>query len=83
VSFFGEDDEYVCSGSDCGHVFLWDKARGNVVWWEEGDSEVVNCLEPHPRLPLVLATSGVYGVCRSVAAWAGEGWGLAAAGKVG
>jgi WD repeat-containing protein 42A len=58
VSFFGEDDEYICSGSDCGHVFLWDKARGNVVWWEEADTEVVNCLEPHPRLPLFLATSG-------------------------
>jgi hypothetical protein len=58
VSFFGEDDEYVCSGSDCGHVFLWDKAHGTVVLWEEADAEVVNCLEPHPRLPLVLATSG-------------------------
>jgi len=58
VSFFGEDDEYVLSGSDCGHVFMWDKACGSIVWWQEADSEVVNCLEPHPHLPLTLATSG-------------------------
>ncbi|WIA43907.1 hypothetical protein OEZ86_010313 [Tetradesmus obliquus] len=59
VSYFGESDEYVVSGSDCGHVFVWSKAGGEVVWWAAGDEEVVNCLEPHPLLPHVLATSGI------------------------
>lgn len=25
VTFFGPRSEYVASGSDCGHIFLWDK----------------------------------------------------------
>ncbi|WIA23425.1 hypothetical protein OEZ85_000180 [Tetradesmus obliquus] len=59
VSYFGESDEYVVSGSDCGHVFVWSKVGGEVVWWAAADEEVVNCLEPHPLLPHVLATSGI------------------------
>ncbi|XP_019851127.1 PREDICTED: DDB1- and CUL4-associated factor 8-like isoform X1 [Amphimedon queenslandica] len=59
VNYFGLKSEYVVSGSDCGHVFLWDKNSNDVVQFFEGDSEgVVNCLEPHPHLP-VLAVSGL------------------------
>jgi hypothetical protein len=29
-NFFGASDEYVVSGSDCGHVFVWDKATGRL-----------------------------------------------------
>ncbi|CAI8025226.1 DDB1- and CUL4-associated factor 8 [Geodia barretti] len=59
VNFFGLRSEYVVSGSDCGHVFLWDKTSQQVVQMLEGDHEgVVNCLEPHPHTP-VLATSGL------------------------
>lgn len=28
VNFLGPNDEYVISGSDCGNVFIWDKASG-------------------------------------------------------
>lgn len=59
VNFFGLRSEYVVSGSDCGHVFLWDKETEEIVQCLEGDNEgVVNCLEPHPHIP-VLATSGL------------------------
>lgn len=58
VSFFGAADEYVVSGSDCGHIYIWSKGSGQLRWWGKGDEEVVNCLEPHPGLPLTLATSG-------------------------
>lgn len=59
VNFFGLRSDYVVSGSDCGHIFLWDKTSQEVVQLLEGDHEgVVNCLEPHPHVP-VLATSGL------------------------
>ena len=59
VNFFGLESEYVTSGSDCGNVFLWDKHSEEIVQYLEGDFEgVVNCLEPHPHIP-ILATSGL------------------------
>eukprot|EP01103_Thecamoeba_quadrilineata_P011669 TRINITY_DN2831_c0_g1_i1.p1 TRINITY_DN2831_c0_g1~~TRINITY_DN2831_c0_g1_i1.p1 ORF type:complete len:462 (-),score=70.58 TRINITY_DN2831_c0_g1_i1:959-2344(-) len=58
VNFFGPRSEFVVSGSDCGHVFLWEKDTGRLVNMMKGDKHVVNCLEPHPRQP-VLATSGI------------------------
>eukprot|EP00877_Chromochloris_zofingiensis_P008111 jgi/Chrzof1/3553/Cz13g00050.t1 len=59
VAFMGLNDEYVVSGSDDGHVYIWSKATGTLYAWLEGDREVVNCLEPHPWLPCTLATSGI------------------------
>ena len=58
VSFFGPNDEYVASGSDCGHVFLWKKKDGELVRMMVGDKSIVNCIEPHPHVPF-LATSGL------------------------
>ncbi|XP_043915183.1 DDB1- and CUL4-associated factor 8 [Protopterus annectens] len=59
VNFYGPKSEYVVSGSDCGHIFLWDKSSCQIVQFMDGDKGgVVNCLEPHPHLP-VLATSGL------------------------
>jgi len=59
VNFYGPKSEYVVSGSDCGHVFIWDKESEQVVQFLPGDEGgVVNCLEPHPSLPY-LATSGL------------------------
>ena len=46
------------SGSDCGHVFIWDKKTTQLVNLMKGDKRVVNCLEPHPTMP-ILATSGI------------------------
>ena len=54
----GERDEYVVSGSDDGHVYVWSKSTGGLLFWARGDDDVVNCLEPHPFLPMTLATSG-------------------------
>uniref|UniRef100_A0A7S3QS69 Uncharacterized protein n=4 Tax=Dunaliella tertiolecta TaxID=3047 RepID=A0A7S3QS69_DUNTE len=59
VNFFGASDEYVISGSDCGHIFIWQKRDGELKKLLRGDAWVVNCLEPHPWQPLVLATSGI------------------------
>lgn len=46
------------SGSDCGHVFIWDRYTCEIVMLLMADSHVVNCIQPHPTRPL-LATSGV------------------------
>ncbi|RZF35872.1 hypothetical protein LSTR_LSTR015408 [Laodelphax striatellus] len=53
------------SGSDCGHVFVWERGGGGggggggrLVMLLEADQHVVNCVQPHPHLPL-LATSGI------------------------
>ncbi|KAG9453278.1 hypothetical protein H6P81_006182 [Aristolochia fimbriata] len=58
VSFFGPRDEYVVSGSDCGHIFIWKKMGGELIRLMRGDKHIVNCLEPHPHVPF-LATSGL------------------------
>ncbi|XP_022212229.2 DDB1- and CUL4-associated factor 8 isoform X2 [Drosophila obscura] len=59
VNFFGPRSEYVISGSDCGHIFFWDRNTESIVNYMKGDiAGVVNCLEPHPWMP-VLATSGL------------------------
>jgi WD40 repeat protein len=59
VSFFGLDDEWVISGSDCGYIYFWSKETAEVVACLHGDSHVVNCLERHPHDYLTLATSGI------------------------
>ncbi|KAH0538660.1 hypothetical protein FGG08_004735 [Glutinoglossum americanum] len=45
VNFFGLEDEYVVSGSDSGHVFIWDKRTSQLVNILEGDGEVVNVVQ--------------------------------------
>lgn len=39
------------SGSDCGHIFIWNRHSGKLVMVMEGDQHVVNCLQPHPFDP--------------------------------
>ncbi|MCJ1482877.1 hypothetical protein MMC06_003043 [Schaereria dolodes] len=58
VNFFGLQDEYVVSGSDSGHLFIWDKKTSQLVNILEGDGEVVNVVQGHPYEPL-LAVSGI------------------------
>lgn len=45
VNFFGLNDEYVMSGSDSGHVFMWNRQSGDLVNILEGDGEVVNVVQ--------------------------------------
>lgn len=56
ATFWGKD--FVMSGSDCGHVFIWNRKTGELVMLLEADSHVVNCLQPHPTLPYLI-TSGI------------------------
>ncbi|KAK0182367.1 hypothetical protein PV327_000515 [Microctonus hyperodae] len=56
ANFWGND--FVMSGSDCGHVFVWERETAKLCMILEADQHVVNCLQPHPFLPM-LATSGI------------------------
>jgi len=37
VNFYGPNSEFIVSGSDCGHIYLWDKKTENIVQYMEGD----------------------------------------------
>lgn len=59
VNFYGPRSEYIVSGSDCGHIFLWEKESEEIIQYLKGDDNgAINVLEPHPTLP-ILATSGL------------------------
>jgi nuclear receptor interaction protein len=58
VNFFGLQDEYVVSGSDSGHVFIWDRKTSQLLNILEGDGEVVNVVQGHPYEPTI-AVSGI------------------------
>lgn len=47
------------SGSDCGHIFIWDRRTAEHLMLLEADDHVVNCLQPHPFDPSKTAVSGV------------------------
>jgi WD repeat-containing protein 42A len=57
ISFLGGND-YVTTGSDCGHAFVWHKQTGKLVNMLKADDSVVNGVAPHPHLPY-LATCGI------------------------
>ncbi|KAI9788309.1 MAG: hypothetical protein M1816_006995 [Peltula sp. TS41687] len=56
VNFFGLHDEYVVSGSDSGHLFIWDKKTSQLVNILEGDSEVVNVIQGGSNRDIILFT---------------------------
>lgn len=56
--FFGRNDEYVISASDSGLAVIYNANSGVVENYLSADSEILNCVRPHPILP-VIATSGI------------------------
>uniref|UniRef100_A0A8I5ZQG9 DDB1 and CUL4 associated factor 8-like 1 n=1 Tax=Rattus norvegicus TaxID=10116 RepID=A0A8I5ZQG9_RAT len=59
VYFYGPRSEFVMSGSDCGHIFIWEKSSCQIVQFLEADEGgTINCIDPHPYMP-VLASSGL------------------------
>ena len=58
VSFLGPNCEYVTSGSDCGHIFIWRKKDGELIRMLKGDTWSVNCVEQHPH-EIVIASCGI------------------------
>ncbi|CAM9641807.1 unnamed protein product [Laminaria digitata] len=63
ASFFGNGGGYIAAGSDDGRVFIWERASGKLTRAFKADDQNVNCVVPHPSLP-ILATSGLEDVVR-------------------
>jgi nuclear receptor interaction protein len=51
-------NNFVLSGSDCGHIFGWERSTGKLILLLEADRHVVNCIQPHPYDPMI-ASSGI------------------------
>ena len=51
-------NRFILSGSDCGHIFGWDRNSGKLILLLEADRHVVNCIQPHPYDPMI-ASSGI------------------------
>lgn len=62
--FWGDD--FIMSGSDCGHIFVWQRQTGKVVKTLLADHRVVNRVQPHPTLPYLLSS----GIDYNVKVWA-------------
>lgn len=63
LSLVGLRGDFVASGSDGGHFFIWDARGGEInvrhpLFMGYSDTAVVNCIAQHPKLPL-LAVSGI------------------------
>eukprot|EP00002_Diphylleia_rotans_P017979 TRINITY_DN3483_c0_g2_i2.p2 TRINITY_DN3483_c0_g2~~TRINITY_DN3483_c0_g2_i2.p2 ORF type:complete len:304 (-),score=79.07 TRINITY_DN3483_c0_g2_i2:458-1369(-) len=58
VSYFGPNGEYIVSGDDYGRIFFWDRKTEEIVHIQNGDRDIVNCVQGHPKYP-ILATSGI------------------------
>lgn len=55
---FMHDGNLVATGGDCGSLFIWHTQSGRLALKMDGDSQIVNCVCPHPFRPL-LAVSGI------------------------
>ena len=58
AKYAGPSDEYICTGSDTGHAWIYEKATGAVVSFLNADSSTCNGILPHPTLPF-FATYGI------------------------
>ncbi|XP_068139623.1 DDB1- and CUL4-associated factor 6-like [Drosophila tropicalis] len=58
--FWGDD--FIMSGSDCGHIFVWQRETGKVVKTLLADNRVVNRVQPHPTLPYLLSSGIDYNI---------------------
>ena len=69
-----QNRDYVLSGSDCGHIFIWDSETGSIVKVLIGSlSNPVNCITPHKDYPLI-ATSGIERTVKLWYPYGEKGW---------
>ncbi len=45
VNFFGDRSQFVITGSDCGHIFIFDKETESIVNFFRGDENGVVSVE--------------------------------------
>ena len=63
--YAGPNDEYICTGSDSGHAWIYRKADGSVTSLLSADSHVCNGVVPHTTLPVFVT----YGIDSTAKVW--------------
>lgn len=63
--YAGPRDEYICTGSDSGHAWIYDKSTGGVVSFLKADNSTCNGIVPHPSLPIFVT----YGIDSTAKLW--------------
>ncbi|KAL1505526.1 hypothetical protein ABEB36_005071 [Hypothenemus hampei] len=58
ANFLGDNEGFICAGSDEGRIFIWERKTQSIVHALVGDVSIVNCLQPHPSTCLI-ASSGI------------------------
>ena len=65
AKYAGPNDEYICTGSDSGHAWVYCKSNGTVASLLSADSHVCNGVVPHPTLPIFIT----YGIDSTAKIW--------------
>jgi WD40 repeat protein len=63
--YAGPDDEYIVTGSDSGHAWIFQRDTGTVVSLLGADSATCNGVVPHPNLPFFIT----YGIDSTAKLW--------------
>lgn len=63
--YAGPNDEYVCTGSDSGHAWIFDRNRSTVAALLGADCATCNGVVPHPILPFFIT----YGIDSTAKLW--------------
>lgn len=58
ANFFGSRDQYIVAGSDCGHMFIWNRDTCKIQGIWKADNHILNIVQPHPN-QFLLASSGI------------------------
>ena len=65
AKYAGPNDEYICTGSDSGHAWIYEKDSGAVVSFIKADNHTCNGIVPHPSLPYFIT----YGIDSTAKLW--------------
>ena len=67
--YAGPNDEYICTGSDSGHAWIYERSSGTVVSLLNADTSTCNGVVPHPTLPFFIT----YGIDSTAKLWRATG----------
>ena len=65
AKYAGPRDEYICTGSDSGHAWIFERATGTVASFLSADESTCNGVVPHPSLPFFIT----YGIDSTAKLW--------------
>jgi len=65
AKYAGPNDEYICTGSDSGHAWIYEKQSSTVVSFIKADNSTCNGIQPHPTLPYFIT----YGIDSTAKLW--------------